>query len=722
MMSDTYQEKAEQLYQLLPAYYKIEDAKLGNPLKGLLEVFARQAHIIDKDISSLYENWFIETCDEWVVPYIGDLLGVRGLHPVSKATYSLRAFVANTLRYRRRKGTATMLEQLARDITGWNTRALEFFQLLATTQNYNHIRNENYRTPDIRLTPQLELLETPFDTAAHTVDVRRIDSGRGKYNIPNIGIFLWRLSAFPVYKADAYAHANPGCFSMSPLGNDIPLFNNPRTEDEITHLAEEINVPGALRRRPLFDELEARRQALSAGKSPMLYYFGLDDTAKAAHPAVFKIYLDGNTLPVPAAEVCVCNLQDWHRPQPPIKVAVDPQRGRLTVAGSVSRAQVSYFYGFSGEVGGGCYKRELDPNSSNVKTFFISEDVSHFGSLADAINEWQSNFSNENPVFLVKDSRIYKESLPIINIPDGKTLEIRAAEEEFPLIKINGDFEIKGGAQSKLILEGLRISSQPLIIKDGDLGFLVISHCTLVPGLDLDTHSKRKSPDKASMRVGSGNSDLKVSIQRSICGAIEMLANHDLEIKESIIQGSTIEGEEKSAIEGSPSEPGNGPNLVVESSTILGPVFARVVRLASNTIFTGTVKARLTQEGCVRFCYLPGDSQVPRRYRCQPDLAIRTAVEAALLLQPLLSDAKKEEIAAQIGLWLRPVLTSQKYGEPGYCQLHLNCPKEISRGAEEGSEMGVWRFLQQPHRLSNLENSLVEYLPAAMKAGIFFIN
>ena len=43
-------------------------------------------------------------------------------------------------RYRRRKGTASMLEQLARDVTGWPARVVEFFELLTTTQYMNHVR------------------------------------------------------------------------------------------------------------------------------------------------------------------------------------------------------------------------------------------------------------------------------------------------------------------------------------------------------------------------------------------------------------------------------------------------------------------------------------------------------------------------------------------------------------------------------------------------------
>ena len=159
---------------------------------------------MNTDIGGLYDDWFIETAAEWVLPYIGDLLGVRGLHSESSSAFSLRAYVANTLAYRRRKGTASMLEQLAHDITGWNARVVEFFQLLGTTQYLNHLRPENLRTPDLRNASALELFDTPFDSAAHTADIRHISNAglrpapTGKYNIPNIGIYLWRLQAYAV--------------------------------------------------------------------------------------------------------------------------------------------------------------------------------------------------------------------------------------------------------------------------------------------------------------------------------------------------------------------------------------------------------------------------------------------------------------------------------------------------------------------------------------------
>ena len=169
---------AQHQYELLPAIFRIRDAEQGEPLKQVVRVLAREIGLVEDDIAQLYANWFIETCEEWIVPYIGDLLGVRGLHPISTTEFTQRAFVANTLGYRRRKGTATVLEQLARDTTLWAARAVEFFELLSTTQYINHLRPQNVRTPDLRQTKALELLNTPFDTIAHTAEVRRIANQR----------------------------------------------------------------------------------------------------------------------------------------------------------------------------------------------------------------------------------------------------------------------------------------------------------------------------------------------------------------------------------------------------------------------------------------------------------------------------------------------------------------------------------------------------------------
>ncbi len=65
----------DRLYQLLPTIYRQRDAEQGWPLQALLRVITEQVNVVEDDIAQLYENWFIETCQDWVVPYIGDLIG-----------------------------------------------------------------------------------------------------------------------------------------------------------------------------------------------------------------------------------------------------------------------------------------------------------------------------------------------------------------------------------------------------------------------------------------------------------------------------------------------------------------------------------------------------------------------------------------------------------------------------------------------------------------------
>jgi hypothetical protein len=331
------------VYGLLPAIHRIRDAEQGRPLESLLGIVEEEWRRLVADVDGLYDDWFIETCDEWVVPYIADLLGVQGLTTVPGVT-SQRALVANTLAYRRRKGTAAVLEQLARDATGWPARAVEYFQLLGTTQHLDHRRPGNVRTPDLRDSASLELSDTPFDRVPHSLDVRHIDVGRGRHNVPNVGLHLWRLAAYAVAAADARAvDAALGRWTFDPAGRDLPLFNRPRTESALAHLAQEVDVPGLLRRRALHDELDALRS-------------GADPVFLAEPTPALRVSVDA--APVDPSRLYCCDLSTWRHP-PADTVAVDPVLGRLTLPPGTRprRVTVDYAYGFPGDLGAGPYDR-----------------------------------------------------------------------------------------------------------------------------------------------------------------------------------------------------------------------------------------------------------------------------------------------------------------------------------------------------------------------------
>jgi hypothetical protein len=71
---------------------------------------------------------------------------------------------------------------------------------------------------------------------------------------------------------------------------------------------------------------------------------------------------------------------------------------------------------------------------------------------------------------------------------------------------------------------------------------------------------------------------------------------------------------------------------------------------------------------------------------------------------------------------VRPRFNSTRYGTPDYCQLADDCAEEITRGADDESEMGVFHDLYQPQRLANLRARLDEYTPASTDAAIIFMN
>lgn len=748
---------ADKIYELIPAIYRVRDVEQGEPLKTLIEVFAREAGIVEEDISRLYENWFIETSDEWVIPYIGDLLGVRGLNQIETVPdFSMRAYVANTLRYRRRKGTAPILEQLALDTTGWPSRVIEFFHHLGTTQNLNHLRPQNIVPPDLRGMEKLELLNTAFDSAAHTVDVRQINGTNGWYNITNIGLFLWRLQSYSMAKSTA-SKVTPGSkgYTFSPLGNDINLFNPPQTETEITHLAEEQNVPGLLRRLPLYNELENLRQGIVNGlmEDALIQqgiWFGLNP--------VLKVLLNGNEIP--QTKLLICNLEEWKKPQPkkayedshgtiinmPISAAVDPVLGRITfpMGTAIQKVQVFYNYGFSGDVGGGPYDRQdsveqwYNPEERPVAwQIGITKDPDILAeaqqpellveTLQEAIAAWNIHIS-ANPetfgVITILDNDTYKENLTsqfIIEMPVGSKLAITAAEwpqVDVPNLEgvkqrivgqfvptdlrphILGNISVKGTAVDSapnpgdLVLDGLLVEGK-LTVLTGNLNSLLIANSTLVPS-------------KGGLNVNSKNDQLKLTFDYSITGNIKL----DSSITELQIKNSIVDGAGGDSI--------NAPmsKAIIEKSTLIGKTEFNVLE-AGNSIFTDLITVARSQVGCVRFSFVPTGSKTPRRYRCQPELALKTRAEELKLESP--ADLSADEVTLVINV-LKPAFTSLIFGHHAWCQLSRSCPEEIKKGAEDGSEMGVFNHLKQPQREANLQVALEEYLNLGLKAGLIFVT
>lgn len=666
--------RGEELYELLPAVYRVRDAGLGHPLRALLGVIGEQVEVLDENLAQLYDDQFIETCDDWVVPYIGDLIGARGLYGLTESTYSRRAQVANTLAYRRRKGTAAVMEELARDVTGWPARVVEFFEVLSTSQHLNHLRPGNLGSPDLRLWEPLERLNTPFDNLAHTADVRRIAAGRGRYNVPNVGLFLWRLQAYRL-SGDAF-EVDDRRYTFDPLGTDTQLYVRPEAEDEISHVVEPTNVPMPLGRRDLHEYRDE--------------YYGPNKSL------LFEV--DGQEVPREA--IVVRDLSDagegaWAHEPGPGEYAVDPVLGRISVpAAPTTSVRVTYHHGFGADLGGGEYDRagSFDPQLRPVQVPATSPPQAR-----EAREALTGEDAAGTSVVIREGGRYSWEEvsggLATPAIHAAGHVELRAEDGCRPVLALGADLVIDAEQdESEVTLDGLLIAGSTLRVR-GNLGTLRLRHCTLVPETTPDAGGSAPAP--ALVIETGAQANTVVEIDRCVVvGGLLVSYCRRVRIKDSIVDA----GDRARLAYGAPDTTVSPDNpIIVENATMIGEVRTTLLESASNSIFLGSVTSERAQAGSVRFSYLPPESRTPRRYRCQP------ATE---------TDHRRT----------RPRFTSLRYGEPGYCQLRADSAAEIREGADDGGEMGVFHDLYQARRETNLCVRLDEYARFGLEVGIFYAS
>ncbi|MGH6967423.1 MAG: hypothetical protein ACREE0_23300 [Phenylobacterium sp.] len=753
-MAYSNQPAGEKLYDQLPAYIRERDADEGLPLKGFLALLESQADLIDQDIRQLYNDAFIETCEPWVIPYIGDLVANIPLFDESRVrdgdtagetfkdltgpslkpriALGARADVAKTIYFRRRKGTLPMLEELARDVTGWAAHAVEFFQILGWTQWLrNHIRPTAYRTPDIRSVERMDRIAWAFDEVAHTVDVRPINPLNGWYNIKNIGFFLWRLGSYGMEAVEArrVGAAASSRYHFSPLGQSAPMFTRLRREGDEAGLATELHVPGPI--RPARFNLDIRAALALPLVPDFSEFYGLFDAFPGmllAPAPSLMIFVDG--APVPLSDIRDHNLSVWDQPAGNL-VSVDVARGRLSLGpGRVParRVDVYYHYGFSADLGGGPYSRRAWLIKPAPTTLVLTVDglglPGTFNTIGDALNAWVLA-GRPNAIVRIDDNRTYREAISI-EPADNRFIAIEAADGFRPHLLLTRPLSITGVHDTATVtLSGLLVEGRVQVT--GSLGRLRILHTTLVPGVSIAESDPPVPPPplQPSIRAAGTNAagdplntQLKVELAFAITGPLRLPDR----IESLTALDSIIDGLGRPAISGETATT-SGPPTRLERCTLRGPTLVRQINLATEVIFDGLVTVERRQVGCIRFSYVSRDSVAPRRYRCQPDLEIRRVVEAAQAasLVPL-TQPQIDALALTVTGRIRPEYTSEQYGQPAYLQLHQNGPKEIATGAEDGSEQGAFCHLKQPQREANLRLRLEEYLPFGLDPGLIYVD
>jgi len=472
---------AERLWQLLPAVYRTADTDSFDspgPLRELLNRIGEQVAVVRRSMDRMWADQSIETCDDWVIPYLGDLLATNLVTNLDARAQRLD--VAKTIHYRRRKGTVEILEELALDVTGWTAHVVEGFRRLGRTRHgldpavgpaafpqasaadvAQLLRTEGVTglltggpaggMADLRSAHGALLANTAFDESFHTADFRAGRGAVGYFGLPDLLVFLWRLTSFPVVAGTPVAVADcPGQYVFDPTGRQVPLFLPvPPVPDDFAESwtpAREWQVPG-----PLTSSL---------------------DTAITGHGTAGPPYPDADVPPRYGLG------GGWQL------TSIWPEIGRFTAVAAASPPgplTVDYQYGFSSMIGAGPYDRDLleNPPAVGGSQTAVSGGTGLDTALAAA---------GTTGTVTVGDSLSYAALADAGSTADPiVSLLVRAGPGVRPVLRPEAgssglaQWIFTGGGGARLVLDGLTVSGCDIVLR-GSFDTVRITACTIDPG------------------------------------------------------------------------------------------------------------------------------------------------------------------------------------------------------------------------------------------------
>ena len=508
MLSDGYSQwYADRLWQLLPAIYRAMDAgptpAAPGPLREMVNRIGAQAAIVRRSIDRLGENQSIETCDDWAIPYIGDLLATRLVSCLDAAAQ--RIDVAKTIYYRRRAGTVGVLEELAADIASRDARVVEFFRRMGRTRHQfdpplaysianaldggaefsgsnlpivEGLVGAYSSTPaggfaDLRNAYAAANTGSAFDEYAYTADLRAPNRNQGQtlghFNIRNLGVFLWWLKAFPISAATPVSNGLvPACFTFDPTGRDIPLFAPSQRVAEAGSWGEhwvspaEWELPVPIR--------EVLWNTVPGNLYPLTF-----------SPAAFCVGLLAAGVGAPIAPN-----------QSPEQLSIHPSLGRFSFRGTSPEGTlaVCYNFGLASQIGAGGFGSSI---LTNLPRPVVTTTIAG-GSGSDLNNALQA--VTAAATIRIADTLTYPGPSQTLTVPSGATVTLMARSGQRPVLRwpasapppaalqtwtIIGQAGSGSGQPTVLILEGLLLQGADIVLQ-GAFDAVYLRSMTLDPG------------------------------------------------------------------------------------------------------------------------------------------------------------------------------------------------------------------------------------------------
>jgi hypothetical protein len=250
------------------------------------------------------------------------------------------------------------------------------------------------------------------------------------------------------------------------------------------------------------------------------------------------------------------------------------------------------------------------------------------------------------------------------------SLVIQAAERERPAILID---PIAGWALPANPASYRRLSFTGMVM--GGAGWtgpllpeaeeVSLTLCTVLDGANI-------------FRVASRTSGTSLSINLSQTGGLDLAGPGEIIITDSIVDAGLAQAIKAPA-----------GIVQLDHCSVGGNVQVRILE-ASEVIFDGRIDVEDRFHGCIRFSRVATTEGLPRAHR----LVAGTAI---------------------------PVV-SRNRRDPAWWRLRADGDPAITRGAENGTELGAFNLTQSAARMAGFEHRLAEFTPAGLRTGVIRID
>jgi hypothetical protein len=721
------------------------------PLKALFAILQRPFEELESAIAALYDDWFVETCSEEMLPLIAEPLAVRDIEALRKGHADLRAVIANIVDHRRRKGVARALEELGSEATGWTVQVTDGLESLAQTPRMHPQAARRAGFADLRRRPPGALASgAPEARPVSGADVRAAGGG-----VRAATIDVLRTKGAPVTGVEP-GWPDPGerrRRTFSPLGDDDMLMRPASTGDD----------DGARSFVKPLTRAAARADLARSGRIEGL--------------AVRELHWIGSSEP----PLLVADLSHWDVPARAGAAArtvyVDPELGRLLLPDEGRLYEVDYTIVAHDGIGAAPVSRpwpgtfdqtflvapaDTSPGrgrSRRLEAQLLSRilgDTAAFTAYRRTLNALDFDAYFEEWAF-VQD--FYERSYDGTHDPPRRVPTAGELHRRFPsfpytptvlstdrliarLVQARGDVRgtetdshgrverfgslsgaLGAAAQAqgsvRIVLATSRTLRSPcgwmfapgagltaLSIEaapgarpaiDGELVLAPAAHALTVRLLGVDLRGPLVCGALGNLTVE--RSTLRPARGRDGSFALDRIGDggpaRPVSVRFSYLGGARLSDATELVVEDSvvtdpvvkAGEDALGPQITARRSTFLGDVEAYRLT-ASDVLFDAAVRAEDRAHGYLRYCAIRSTEQLPQRYKC------------------IVSNEQ--------------VLISTKYGRRGFARVRDDA--RIRTASSEGSEIGAYGSYADAARRANLMSVIEEFLPERVAPRVRYLT